>query len=75
MGRKGLRFFADDEDSFGLEDILQAALFVHTGSTLVPPKPWQQGICNKRVSSQQLLSKEVQQHVTHMQQQTICNEL
>lgn len=75
MQHKGMRYFIDDEDSFGLEDILQAAVFVHTGCTLVPPKPWQQGICNKHVSSQQLLSKEVRQHVTQMQHQAVCNEL
>lgn len=68
MQRKGFRFFIDDEDAYGLEDILQAAVFIQTGCTLVPAKPWQHGISNRIVSSQQLLSKEVQHYVAQMQQ-------
>ena len=73
MHRKGYRLFSDDEDVFGLEDMLQAAVFLHTGSTLVPAKPWEHDISNKSISSQQLLSKEVQQHLVQMQQEKGCN--
>lgn len=41
MLRKGWRFFADDEDEFGLEDVLQALCFVESGETFAPPKPWE----------------------------------
>lgn len=37
---QGYRFFADDEDEFGLEDVLQALCFLESGVTYVPPKPW-----------------------------------
>jgi len=40
-GLKGMRFFADDEDEFGLEDILEAAVFLECGSVRVPHKPWE----------------------------------
>jgi len=36
-----MRFFADDEDEFGLEDILEAAVFLECGSVRVPHKPWE----------------------------------
>lgn len=38
---QGWRFFADDEDEFGLEDILQGLCFADAGETFVPPKPWE----------------------------------
>lgn len=69
MHRKGYRFFADDEDAFGLEDLLQAALFRCEGRTFVPAKAWQHESCDKIVSSAKLLSEEVQQHLAQMQQQ------
>lgn len=31
MSRRGFRFFQDDEDEFGLEDILQAVCFLEVG--------------------------------------------
>ena len=37
---QGWRFFADDEDEFGLEDVLQALCFLDAGSAWVPAKPW-----------------------------------
>lgn len=37
----GVRFFADDEDAFELEDLLQAACLSIAGQTWVPPKPWE----------------------------------
>ena len=42
-GRRGYRFFADDEDSFGLEDLLIALCFAAEGRAYVPPKPWARG--------------------------------
>lgn len=40
MTQRGFRFFADDEDEFGLEEVLQALCFFETGATYVSPKPW-----------------------------------
>jgi len=40
MRDRGFRFFADDEDSFGLEEVLQAMCFAETGTAYVPAKPW-----------------------------------
>ena len=36
MARKGFRFFRDDEDEFGLEDILQAMCFLEVSKILSP---------------------------------------
>ena len=33
----GFRFFADDEDDFGLEDILQALCFLEVGVSPIRP--------------------------------------
>ncbi|KAK9810351.1 hypothetical protein WJX72_009272 [[Myrmecia] bisecta] len=49
LTHKGYRFFADDEDELGLEDVLQALCFLETGETYVPAKPWQHGLGPKRV--------------------------
>ncbi|KAK9853604.1 hypothetical protein WJX84_007036 [Apatococcus fuscideae] len=38
MVQKGVRFFREDEDEFGLEDILQALCFLETGVSFVPSK-------------------------------------
>jgi hypothetical protein len=38
-GRKGYRFFEDDADAFGLEDVLQALCFCAEGRAWVPPVP------------------------------------
>ena len=72
MHRKGYRLFSDDEDVFGLEDVLQAALFLHAGSAFVPAKPWEHDTSSKVVTDQKLLSKEVQQHLAQMQQEKRC---
>lgn len=40
MQLKGYRFFQDDEDLYGLEDMLQAYCFLDCGKTFVPRKPW-----------------------------------
>ena len=67
MQRTGCRFFVDDEDSFGLEDLLQAAVFLHEGRTFVPAKAWQHEACDKIVSNAKQLNEEVQQHLAQMQ--------
>ena len=41
--RRGYRFFADDEDAFELEEVLQALCFAQAGRAFVPPKPWAAG--------------------------------
>ena len=40
MTDTGFRFFADDEDMFDVEDVLQAMCFAEEGETFAPPKPW-----------------------------------
>ncbi|EFJ45148.1 molecular chaperone, partial [Volvox carteri f. nagariensis] len=37
---RGVRFFQEDEDSFGLEPLLQAAMFGVRGGAWVVPPPW-----------------------------------
>lgn len=66
MHMKGYRFFADDEDSYGLEDILQALMLMKTGKTFVPAKPWAQQVPSKVISQAKLLSKEAQSHLVQM---------
>ena len=66
MHLQGYRFFADDEDNFGLEDMLQALMFMKTDSAFVPSKPWQQGAENTIVTQANLLSKEAQNHLANM---------
>ena len=61
---KGFRFFEDDEDEYGLEDILQALCYLESGQTFVPAKPWRQGVPSKWVVDVQLLDAEVQKHLT-----------
>lgn len=63
LHQKGVRFFVEDEDEFGLEDTLQAQCFQESGSTFVPAKPWQQGVPSKQVSQRSLLSAGVQQQL------------
>ena len=67
MHLQGYRFFADDEDAFGLEDMLQAMMMLRAGSAYVPAKPWQHGIGNKLVSTVDALSKDAQSHLSQMQ--------
>ena len=43
LNDKGYRFFADDEDMYNLEEILQAVCFAETGVAFVPTKPWRNG--------------------------------
>lgn len=43
MTERGFRFFADDEDEHGLEEILQALCFAEAGRTYVSVKPWIRG--------------------------------
>lgn len=67
MQLKGFRFFADDEDHFGLEDILQAVAFMHSSQTFVPAKPWQHGRANAIVATREELSKEAQGHLSQIE--------
>ena len=39
-GRRGARFFEDDSDPMGLEDVLQALCFAREGRAWVQPKPY-----------------------------------
>lgn len=39
-GKKGVRFFLEDEDEFGMEDVAQAVSLKHWGWAYVPIKPW-----------------------------------
>lgn len=63
---KGYRFFADDEDQFGLEDILQAVMFMKSSTAFVPAKPWQHGVMGKTIQAIQDMSKEAQTHLSQM---------
>lgn len=63
---KGYRFFADDEDQFGLEDILQAVIFMKSSTAFVPAKPWQHGVTSKTVQAIQDMSEEAQTHLCQM---------
>eukprot|EP00887_Chlorella_sp_A99_P002814 scaffold6.g2814.t1 len=67
LHRKGWRFFADDEDDFDLEDLLQALCFREAGAVYVPPKPWQHGLEPKRVTSAALLPPSAQQFLERLQ--------
>ena len=66
MMQKGVRFFREDEDDFGLEDILQALCFLETGAAFVPSKPWQHGMEAKIVQDVASLSQEVQDHLERL---------
>ena len=63
---KGYRFFADDEDQFGLEDILQAVMFMKSRTAFVPAKPWQHGVTSKTIRVLEDMSKEAQNHFSQM---------
>lgn len=43
LHERGYRFFADDEDDFNLEEVLQALCFAEVGEAYVAPKPWRHG--------------------------------
>lgn len=60
LGRRGYRFFIEDEDEFELEDMLQAACFAEAGRTYVPAKPWEAGARPRWVDAAQALPKTVQ---------------
>ena len=64
--RKGFRFFADDEDEFDLEDLLQALCFLETGSTWLSSKPWQSNVLGKRVDQADQLPEPVLQRLKHL---------
>lgn len=56
MGRTGYRFFVEDEDEYGLEDLLQALCFAEQGTTYAPAKPWEPQSISKWINSAALLS-------------------
>ncbi|GAX76439.1 hypothetical protein CEUSTIGMA_g3884.t1 [Chlamydomonas eustigma] len=47
-GEKGWSFFVEDEDEFGLEDMLQAMVFRNLGGAFIAPKPWK---CERKESA------------------------
>ncbi|GMH39071.1 hypothetical protein BSKO_06969 [Bryopsis sp. KO-2023] len=59
-GRKGFRFLLDDEDEFGLEDILQAACMKYMSWTQVPSKPWNHSDATRRANKPSQMSSEAQ---------------
>ncbi|KAI3436650.1 hypothetical protein D9Q98_006066 [Chlorella vulgaris] len=68
--KKGVRFFSDDEDSFELEDILQAMCVLEAGCTYVPAKPWDLSEESKWVADPRLLSKQVQKFILNFSSQS-----
>ena len=40
MHLKGYRLFVEDEDEFGLEDILSGLVYAECGAAYIAPKPW-----------------------------------
>ena len=60
MQKRGYRFFADEEDEHGLEDLLQALCFLECESTWVPAKPWEAGSMGAHISGLHLLPAPVQ---------------
>jgi hypothetical protein len=66
LHRRGYRFFADDEDEFELEDLLEAMCFLETGRTWVPNKPWEQDITSKWVDDMKKLPMGVQHRLQHL---------
>ena len=64
--RKGVRFFIEDEDEFGLEDVLQALCFLDSSETYVPPKPWIKDAEPKVIREFALLSPRVKELVEKM---------
>lgn len=71
--RKGFRFFADDEDEFDLEDLLQALCFLETGSTWGPSKPWQPDVSGNWVEEARQLPEPVQQQLKHLLELQQCS--
>lgn len=66
MTRKGFRFFADDEDEFELEDLLQALCFLEGGPAWVPSKPWEPSVPGKWVQDLSLLPEQAQRHLIRL---------
>ena len=62
-GSKGVRFFIEDEDEFGLEDMLQALCFRDAGAAWVPSKPWEHGVASKWTHDPSQLSAATQKHL------------
>jgi hypothetical protein len=58
MQLKGFRFFADDEDEYGLEDVLCALCFAEEGKARVAAKPWVHGAAAYVARDETLLPPE-----------------
>lgn len=69
MHDKGWRFFADDEDVYGLEELLQALCFLEAGRAFVPAKPWRPQEESGWVGEEHLLPPAVRQFVQRFRQQ------
>ena len=63
MHKKGFRFFEDDEDEYGLEDLLAALCFLERGETWVPAKAWETGGTSAQIRDLSLLPAAVQKLV------------
>eukprot|EP01023_Acetabularia_acetabulum_P031611 TRINITY_DN29616_c0_g3_i1.p2 TRINITY_DN29616_c0_g3~~TRINITY_DN29616_c0_g3_i1.p2 ORF type:complete len:208 (+),score=25.37 TRINITY_DN29616_c0_g3_i1:362-985(+) len=64
-GKKGVALFKDDNDFFGLEDLLQACCFAFDQKVFVRNKPWEQ-LKDILVLQESQLSDEVQQHLNNI---------
>lgn len=69
MHDKGWRFFADDEDLYGLEELLQALCFLEAGRAFVPAKPWLPQEESGWVAEEHLLPPAVRQSVQRFRSQ------
>ena len=69
MQKRGYRFFADDEDLYALEDLLQALCFLEAGRTWVPPKPWEAGSSGAHISELVLLPAAVQKLLQNLKKE------
>ena len=67
LDKKGFRYFADDEDEFELEQMLQALCFREAGCTWVPSKPWEHGTAGRWVHEAEHLPDATQQHLKQLQ--------
>lgn len=67
--KRGYRFFADDEDMYALEDLLQALCFLETGRTWVPAKPWEANIFGAQISERNLLPAAVQKMLDNLKKE------
>ena len=67
MHKKGFRFFAEDEDMYGLEDILQALCFLDCGKSYVAARPWDPYQESRWAQSLAELTEEAQKNLMQIQ--------